>query len=121
MGIRKRVLDVVVLTLVLAPLSLAAAGCSRLWRPFAGSHAREAAPPAFTRDDAIILAKLEAKSQGIDLAPYTISAELEQGSWWVNFRKPAPPKTRSSLARAWPYRFAVKVAPYGQIELLKQS
>jgi len=73
-------------------------------------------PPQFSKADAIILAKLEAKAQGIRIEPYEVAAKLNRGVWCVSFVKPAPKRSKG-----WPDEFVVEVWPAGRVRLVKES
>ena len=76
--------------------------------------------PPFSEEDAIILAKLEAKSEGVQVETYTISTRKKKESWWVQFQeRPAAGMEKSRKAKKWPHYFVVEIAPTGKTTLTK--
>jgi len=103
-------------------LTLAAAALGIVGCPSALEKDRLSATnlPPFSEQDAIILAKLEAKSEGVWIEAYDISTRQRKDSWWVHFQQRlADPIRNTSKARRWPYRFIVEVSPTGEIRLMK--
>jgi hypothetical protein len=119
MRIGRRTIGRLAVGSVLTFFALTAAGCSwlRLWPD---RHVVRSQPPQFSREDAIILARLEAKSKGIQIEPYDISAKQKKESWWVYFQKTPPPKTGFKRAASWPYRFAITISAAGEVDLIKR-
>lgn len=120
MTTRTRTVGMLVLGSVLMFFALTVGGCSWLSWPWRHEQVVRAQPPQFSGGDAIILARLEAKSKGIRIEPYDISTEQKKEFWWVYFQKTPPPKTRSKRARSWPYRFAVTISAAGEVDLVKR-
>lgn len=121
MRIRTRAVGTFVSGSVLLVFALTLAGCSRprSWRwPWWGDRAGAKAP-AFSGEDAVILARLEAKSKGVQIDEYDISARQKKQTWWVGFQRSSPPEDRKA-ATAWPNRFAVKVSPAGEVDLVRR-
>lgn len=76
--------------------------------------------PAFSEPDALVLARLEAKSQGVPIDAYQIIPRARGRDWLVRFEKPAPEDVEWSRREKWPYRFDVLVASSGEVRLVKR-